>query len=217
MPERRLEDLVPHDRRKFFAAGVARILRPVADAIERRWPLPVQRTVLRPPGALPEIDFLKTCYRCGACMEACPAQCIHPTSSDDENLRGTPYIDPDIGACVVCDELACMKACPSGALQLVEAFAIRMGLARVRHDVCVRSSGEDCRICVDRCPLGETAIRIDGGGRVAVIDPEDGGDEPRRSSAGRGCVGCGVCQHYCPTTPKAIVVHPRETVVQIGM
>ena len=27
--------------------------------------------VLRPPGALPEDDFLKACIKCGLCAEAC--------------------------------------------------------------------------------------------------------------------------------------------------
>ena len=27
---------------------------------------------LRPPGALVEEDFLKTCIKCGLCVEACP-------------------------------------------------------------------------------------------------------------------------------------------------
>ena len=25
-----------------------------------------------------------------------------------------------------------------------------------------------------------------------------------------GCIGCGVCQNRCPTTPKSIVVRPRK-------
>lgn len=119
----------------------------------------------------------------------------------DEPIRGTPYVDPDKQACVICDELACMKACPSGALKLVDRFAIRMGLAEVNHDLCVRSEGEDCRICIERCPLGDIAIRLDGAGRVLVIDPE---------FTGQGCTGCGVCQQHCPTRPlRAIVVFPN--------
>ena len=193
----------PQDRRQFFTAGFARLLRPLADALEKRLPisLPIVRDRLRPPGALEEKAFLDTCFRCGACSDSCPAKCITLLQSDDEELRGTPTIDPDISACVVCDELACMKACPSGALVLVDRFAIQMGLARVNHDVCVRSRGEDCRICVERCPIGATAIGIGDDGRVRVIDPE--------KNNGLGCVGCGVCQFYCPTRPKAIVVKPN--------
>ena len=37
---------------------------------------------------------------------------------------------------------------------------IDMGVAVVRHDVCVRSQGEDCQICVDKCPVGPLAIEI---------------------------------------------------------
>lgn len=202
MPDERTSDETPQDRRRFFAAGFAKILRPLADAIEKRLPiaLPIVRERLRPPGALEERAFLDTCFRCGACADSCPAKCITLTVSEDEEQRGTPTIDADLAACVICDELACMKACPSGALVLVDRFAIRMGLARVNHEVCVRSKGEDCRICVERCPISATAIAIGEDGRVRVIDPAKNG--------GMGCVGCGVCQYYCPTRPKAIVVRP---------
>jgi len=203
MPDESPPDDRPQDRRRFFAAGFAKILRPLADAIEKRLPiqLPVFRERLRPPGARPEKQFLDTCFRCGSCADACPAKCIILFQTDDENLRGTPVIDPDLSACVICDELACMKACPSGALTLVDRFDIRMGLAKVRHDICVRSKGEDCKVCIERCPLGDTAIKLGADGRIQVIDPDAG--------AGRGCVGCGICQYYCPTMPKAISVSPN--------
>ena len=29
------------------------------------------------------------------------------------------------------------------------------------------------------------------------------------SYAGHGCTGCGLCQYYCPTYPKSIVVIPK--------
>lgn len=188
---------VPRDRRAMFRLGLKRLVGPVAEFLEERLriPLPIERTLLRPPGALPEREFLATCYRCGNCVEVCPAKAIRPLSTDDVEQRGTPYIDPDLAACVVCDELSCMRSCPSGALKLVEQpAAIRMGLARVRHELCVRSNGEDCRICVQKCPLGEQAIAIGPAGGVEV-------------RAG-GCVGCGVCQFYCPTQPRAVTVAP---------
>jgi ferredoxin-type protein NapG len=181
-----------------FLMGFKKLMEPVASYIEQRIEisLPVIREVVRPPGALAEKHFLETCYRCGNCVDVCPARAIRPTSTGQVDQTGTPYIDPNLAACVVCDELACMKACPSGALRIVgEASAIRMGLAEVDHTLCVRTRGEDCTLCVSRCPLGTQAIQIDEHGRVAVQTC--------------GCVGCGSCQFYCPTSPKAIVVHPQ--------
>ena len=182
-------------RRQFFRESVRSVLRPLADYLDRRLGSKGSRprAWLRPPGALAEAAFLETCFRCGNCVAACPAQAIRPLESTDDVLRNTPIIVPDLAACVVCDELACMKVCPSGALKLVDSpLLIRMGLAVVDHSVCVRSSGEDCMICVDRCPLGAQAIRVDELRRIQVLQP--------------GCVGCGVCQLYCPTQPKAITV-----------
>ncbi|MCK6485585.1 MAG: 4Fe-4S dicluster domain-containing protein [Phycisphaerae bacterium] len=206
MAQRPIEELPPHDRRRFFAAGVGRMLGPLVQYLEDRFPhlLPQDRTLMRPPGALPENAFLETCLRCGQCADACPAHAIalHPPAG--EPIDGTPFVDANVAACVVCDELACMKACPSGALRLVGRLEIRMGLAVVDHTKCLRSNDEDCRICIDRCPLGATAIRIEDG-RVRVLAPED---DPENGRLGEGCVGCGVCQLYCPTRPRAIIVTP---------
>lgn len=205
MADDRVDNLPPHDRRRFFRAGLRKILSPVANYIEGRILEPSNRPVappvlLRPPGALPEPQFLETCLRCGNCSSVCPAEAI--TLYDDTRDRarlGTPHVMPGTMACVVCDDLSCMKACPSGALRLVDRFAIRMGIARVNEAVCLRTAGEDCRLCVDQCPIREEAIDIVDGA-VHVFRPT--------SDAGHGCVGCGVCQQACPTTPKAIEVIP---------
>ena len=202
MAEDHLEDQTPHDRRQFFRSGLSRLLGPASDFLEKRLPmvLPVTGTYLRPPGAVAEEQFLETCYRCGSCADHCPADAISLFKTDHEQLRGTPYIDPDQRACVMCDDLTCMKVCPSGALRLVDRLEIRIGLAVVEHQTCVRTSGEECTTCIDTCPLGETAIKLDDDGRVRVIDPRP---------SGQGCTGCGVCQEQCPTRPvRAIRVHP---------
>jgi MauM/NapG family ferredoxin protein len=207
MHDGRIEDVPPKDRRGFFALGLARLLAPLADYVEKRLPadVSVSRTLLRPPGALPEPEFLDTCFRCGRCAEACPANAISLSISSDPKIKGTPFVDPDRQACVICDELACMKVCPSGALRLVDRLEIRMGLAHVNHDVCVRSKGESCTICIDKCPLGATAIQLDSNGAVCVIDPT------AKGPGASGCTGCGVCQQYCPTRPvRAIRVFPND-------
>ena len=188
----------PRDRRAMFRLGLKKLMEPIAEYIEERLnvPQPVYRTVLRPPGALPEQAFLDTCYRCGNCVDVCPAHAIKPMTREDVERAGTPYVDPDLAACVVCQERACMKACPSGALKPVaDPKEIAMGLARVDHYLCVRHHGQECTICRDKCPIGTDAIDLSDGGEIEV-KPE-------------GCVGCGVCQFHCPALPKAIVVEPR--------
>jgi ferredoxin-type protein NapG len=193
MTEDSAEQYVPHGRRDFFRVSAARLLGPVLSYVERRLPLPPP-TFLRPPGALPEPRFLETCQRCHSCVKVCPAEAIRPMRAPWSEQDGTPIIQPDLAPCLVCKGLECMHVCPSGALRLVEAAEIRIGLARLREKRCLRTRGEDCRVCVDRCPIGESAIRLDDQGRVDVLPT--------------GCVGCGVCQFYCPTDPKAIDVQP---------
>jgi ferredoxin-type protein NapG len=190
------------DRRGFFSHGLRNLLRPVADMIEKRLPVMADHSsrasnrLIRPPGARPEEEFLRTCLRCGRCADACPADAISLFESVPPPMRGTPHVDPSQQACVICDDLSCMKVCPSGALQLVSRFEIRMGLAHVDHDTCVRSRGEPCRECLDKCPIGAIAIRLDPDGRVEVIEPK---------GRGPGCTGCGLCEQYCPTRPTRAI------------
>jgi ferredoxin-type protein NapG len=154
--------------------------------------------LLRPPGALPEEEFLARCTTSGRCIQACPVAAIKADWSDDPRRRGRPIIEARLQACVVCDDLSCMKACPTGALRSVPREEIDMGLAVVRRDACVRGQGEECQICVDKCPLGSAAITIPYFGAEVVVNAD-------------GCTGCGVCEMYCPTEPRAIVIEPTAT------
>jgi MauM/NapG family ferredoxin protein len=218
-PSRRAsKDQETFQRRQFFSEGLRNLLRPVADIIEER----VERVkhsmeaanaramaktgpgagryenheatrLIRPPGALSEELFLDRCSGCAQCVSACPVQAIQLIQSDDPRKNDTPYVNPRSKACVVCDDLACMSACPTGALQRVPRHLIHMGVAELRRDFCLRSDGEDCQICVEKCPIGPTAIEI----------PYSGADVEVKTD---GCVGCGVCEEYCPTEPRAIVI-----------
>ncbi|MFH0981134.1 MAG: 4Fe-4S dicluster domain-containing protein [Planctomycetota bacterium] len=184
----------PH-RRQFFRDALAGVIRPLAAYLEGHVDLPAWRPFLRAPGAIEESKFLDTCYRCGACVEVCPAHAIQLRQMPGHPAHGTPGIDPDLAACLVCEGLKCTLVCPSGALRpLKRAYEIRMGLALVSAERCVRSQGEACTRCVDECPIGAAALHfVDAG--------------PPEVSAS-GCVGCGVCQKVCPTQPKAVLVKP---------
>ena len=140
------------------------------------------------------MSFRETCSRCRKCVEVCPVQCIK-IDSTGERGNGAPYIASEERSCVVCEGLLCMYECPTGALSPIPLADIDMGTALWNESICVRSKGEDCKICVDVCPIGEMAIKLSDG-KVQVIE--------------QGCIGCGVCQQRCPTEPKSIIVLARE-------
>ena len=189
-------------RRGFFKEALNQLMQPVAEFLDDRVSesMPVEAAsrgnLLRPPGALPEAEFLEKCHRCGNCVKNCPANAIFPLEeSAQPDLINTPYIDPDEQPCVICDSLACMYVCPSGALQPVYAEDIKIGLAIFNAETCLRTKEVVCTYCIDTCPIGADAIHLTADGIVEVIEP--------------GCTGCGVCQYACPTVPKSIVVEPH--------
>jgi ferredoxin-type protein NapG len=210
------------NRRRFFREGLRELLRPLADATEpiahivrqlealeggpaqpprpATSPRAIQshapsiETWLRPPGALPEDELARTCTRGGECVRSCPAQAIRIDITGTV-AGGLPHIFADDMPCVVCDSLACMHNCPSGALVLFKAADIDMGTAVWNEETCIRTRGQTCTLCVDQCPIGPAAIQIVEE-RIVVIEA--------------GCTGCGVCQNYCPTNPKSIKVVPTR-------
>lgn len=204
------------DRRHFFRAGLAEMMKPLdaairplenvarefgkLDAIESK-PAYVPRTApvvdrpwLRPPGALAETDFRACCSKCNQCVSACPSYAIRIDYGGDEGA-GYPYIDADAQACTLCDGQPCMPACPTGALAIVERDDIDMGTAHWFDQSCRITQGEDCTTCLDVCPIGPAAIELKEG-RINVIED--------------GCTGCGMCQNHCPTDPKSIIVIPKS-------
>lgn len=203
-PEKDRPEEEPADRRAFFRESLASILSPLAGIVQKRLDrigkamnVPEEPLLLRPPGALPEEKFLETCEGCAKCVAVCPVQAIYLVPGPGGRGDAKPVIHAESQPCVVCDDLSCMQECPTGALAPTPRDDIRMGLAEFHSDQCLRTGGENCTLCVDMCPLGERAIHLGKGegdsmAPVVVEDP--------------GCIGCGVCEHYCPTDPRAITV-----------
>ena len=173
------------DRRRFFREALGEFLRPVARAID-----PIEKAAgqfaeadaakpagapsssepwLRPPGARSAGEFESVCSRCGDCVRVCPARCIRIESEPGGRGGGFPFIDPDAMPCVLCDGLLCMPACPTGALVPTPLAMIEMGTAAWLPELCVRSRGQDCTLCVDRCPVCPAALELRQGAVVVHV------------------------------------------------
>jgi len=157
--------------------------------------------LVRPPGARDEADFLATCERCHACVEACPNHVLAMVADRGDGLDGTPYMAFRDGYCELCR--ACAEACPSGALQSeVTGAAAHPGVAVVDMAHCLNQAGfAMCLSCQDHCP--ERAITL-----VQLRTP---------TITAERCTGCGACQFVCPTSPAAISIAPiRRAAVAPG-
>lgn len=161
---------------------------------------------LRPPGALPEDDFLATCVRCGLCVQACPYGTLSLAEWGQEAAVGTPYYTPRQTPCYMCRDVPCARACPTGALDrdIPSITDARMGLAvLVGHEDCLNYKGMNCSICVRVCPIRGKAITLEPGewkGRKIKI--------PTVHS--EYCTGCGTCEKHCVTGHASIRVLPRD-------
>ncbi len=202
----------PLDRREFFRRGLKKAAVIAVDAAEasvearaRQW--------IRPPFALPELDFLISCSRCGDCVEVCPTDVIFSLSGKyGATVVGTPAMDLANKACLMCNDWPCVTACEPRALRLpLVAAAVNEGeeggqefaegsefppprLARARIDTssCLPYLGPECGACSHSCPVPE-ALLWDG--PKPRIDPEI-------------CTGCGACRVACITEPKSVLISP---------
>ncbi|NPA59408.1 MAG: 4Fe-4S dicluster domain-containing protein [Epsilonproteobacteria bacterium] len=98
---------------------------------------------LRPPGAVPEKEFLALCIKCGQCLQVCPYHSINLADMAMGHGEGTPYIDANIRGCYACNAVPCVLACPSGALDhsCEKAEDIKMGVAVLEFpDTCLAMS-----------------------------------------------------------------------------
>jgi NAD-dependent dihydropyrimidine dehydrogenase PreA subunit len=160
--------------------------------------------LLRPPGSVPEAQFLQMCIRCGECFKACPNDVLQATGFEQGwNSLWTPRVVADWAGCESsCN--ACGQVCPTGAIRalpLDEKRVCRMGLAVVNEQTCLPYAGrEACQLCVDECvhagyhaieftrvgtEVGPDGLPVDGTGFLAPVVLAD------------KCVGCGLCQTRC--------------------
>ena len=140
-------------------------------------------SVLRPPGAAEEADFLARCIRCQRCQDACAKGAIQLAGPGDRTQSGTPFINAADNACNLC--LECTHTCPTGALLPLEAREeVRMGAAVIDPRTCVSINRSGvCGACFTACPLKGKAITL-GLFNAPEMHVEH-------------CVGCGLCEEAC--------------------
>lgn len=164
-------------------------------------------TALRPPGALAESDFLGACVRCGLCVRDCPYDTLKLAELGDGIVTGTPYFEARKVACEMCDDIPCVLACPTGALDrgLTDIEHARMGLAvLIDQETCLNFLGLRCDVCYRVCPVIDEAITLEKvsnprSDRHAMLLPTVHAEH---------CTGCGKCEKSCVLEQAAIKVLP---------
>ncbi|MEG0055260.1 ferredoxin-type protein NapG, partial [Hafnia sp.] len=119
---------------------------------------------LRPPGALPDGEFERACIRCGQCVQACPYDTLKLATLLSPSSAGTPYFVARQTPCEMCEDIPCVVACPSGALDphLTDIDDARMGLAvLLDHENCLNWQGLRCDVCYRVCPSIDKAITLE--------------------------------------------------------
>ena len=131
-------------------------------------------TLVRPPGALAEKEFLSRCIKCGQCMRICPTNVIHPAGIQG-GLEGlwTPTLNFRMGTsgCQF-NCIACGNICPTAAIRPItlderlgrhryrQKGPIRIGTAFVDRGRCLPwAMNRPCIVCQENCPVSPKAIQ----------------------------------------------------------
>jgi MauM/NapG family ferredoxin protein len=157
--------------------------------------------LIRPPGTLPEDQFLSRCITCGECLKVCPTNAIQPCMLEEGFHRlYTPRIVPRIGGCEEKCYL-CGHVCPSGAIQKLKyddkQFA-KIGTAVIDKHRCIAwEQNKECLVCDEICPYNAISMTLQesalGYVKVPVIDEGL-------------CLGCGLCEQQCPVFDESAIM-----------
>ena len=199
------------DRRRFLKdsargiAGCAVAGMGLAHLVSDARALPAR--AIRPPGALPEDDFLAACIRCGLCVRDCPYDTLQLAELGyDGPATGTPFFTARDVPCEMCDDIPCVAACPTGALDksLDNIDDADMGVAvLIDQENCLNALGLRCDVCYRVCPVIDEAITLERShnersGHHAIFMPTVHADK---------CTGCGKCEQSC--------VLPGESAIKV--
>jgi ferredoxin-type protein NapG len=200
----------PASRRRFLkeAAGVAggAGLLALGAGLYARQASALPAAAIRPPGALAEAEFLAACVRCGLCVRDCPYDTLKLARLGDGVATGTPYFEARGIPCEMCEDIPCVAACPTGALDrgLTEIGKAKMGLAvLIDQENCLNFLGLRCDVCYRVCPVIDKAITLERihnprSDRHAMLLP---------TVHSEYCTGCGKCEKSC--------VLPGESAIKV--
>jgi ferredoxin-type protein NapG len=201
------------DRRRFLreaagAAGGAGLLA-LAAGLTATQSQARAAQALRPPGALAEHDFLGACVRCGLCVRDCPYDTLKLGRLGEGVASGTPYFEARQVPCEMCEDIPCVKACPTGALDhsLTDIGRAKMGVAvLIDQENCLNFLGLRCDVCYRVCPVIDKAITLETrhnprSDRHAMLIP---------TVHAQDCTGCGKCEKSCVLERAAIKVLPAQ-------
>lgn len=189
-------------RRRLLAAGGLGVLWAAGTrtAADQKAALTGVRTaspwLVRPPGSLPEDEFLARCVRCEECVKACPTAGLQPAVTE-AGVAGlwTPVLVPRLGPCTENCNL-CGQVCPTQAVQPFETAEkehLFIGTAKIDRSMCLAwADNRECLVCDEVCAYRAVEWReVEGERRPFVID--------------RICTGCGLCENACPVQPQAAI------------
>lgn len=165
---------------------------------------PKRLTPVTPPGSLSAQHFAQHCTACQLCVSNCPNDVLRPSS--DLSTFMQPTMSYERGYCR--PECArCGKVCPTGAIKPITTAG--KSATQIGHAVWVRENcvpvtdGVECGNCARHCPTGAITM--------VPMNPADEHSPKIPAVNEARCIGCGACEHLCPSRPfSAIYVEGHE-------
>jgi polyferredoxin/Pyruvate/2-oxoacid:ferredoxin oxidoreductase delta subunit len=156
--------------------------------------------LIRPPGSIPEEDFLNLCIHCGKCMKVCPTNGLQPCVLEAGiNGMWTPRLAPRIGGCEKNCNM-CGQVCPTSAIRalpLEEKTYVKIGTAVIDRARCIAwEQDKVCLICDEACPYNAISSLSETIRETTLLRPFV--DE-------RICTGCGLCETQCPIEGESAI------------
>lgn len=185
--------IVPFDikKRQFISVlGASFVAAPLARGLIHQ---KLEGRLIRPPGSIPEPDFLNICIHCGKCMKICPTNGLQPCIFE-AGLNGlwTPKLMARIGGCEKNCNM-CGQICPTSAIRnlpLEEKTYVKMGTAVIDRSRCIAwEQDKVCLICDEACPYNAISSLNETVRDITLLRPFV--DEQL-------CTGCGLCEARCP-------------------
>ncbi|UCD19616.1 MAG: 4Fe-4S binding protein [candidate division WOR-3 bacterium] len=184
-------------RQLIGAVGTSIIVAPLARTLLHRRLL---GTLIRPPGSIPEPDFLNTCIHCGKCMKVCPTNGLQPCILEaGVNGLWTPRLVSRIGGCEKNCNM-CGQVCPTSAIRNLtpeEKTYAKIGTAVIDRARCIAwEQDRVCLICDEACPYNA----------ISSLNETIRGTTLLRPFVNeRICTGCGLCEARCPIEGRAAI------------